>query len=170
MRLRIPREPLGRLRVRCKMAGEIRTNLVAARADARTDGGDNIFRIGSKPRCQGLDGDHGCACRGALPACVNGRNRSGSAIGEQNRHAVGCSYADGDGRVVADGDICFGPLVVRKGREAVFRLPFALRTRRRSAPDACARENRARRPGYSPDPASVSCHPRERLRVPARAC
>jgi hypothetical protein len=105
------------------MADEIGTDLVAAWADARTDGRDHIFRIRSKPRCQGPDGDHGCARRGALPASVNGRNGSGSAIDEENRHAVGRSHADGDGRIVADGDIGFGPVIVPGCWET--RIPFS---------------------------------------------
>ena len=36
---------------------------------------------------------------------MNGRNRASPPIGEQDRHAVGRLYADGDVWVVSDGDV-----------------------------------------------------------------
>ncbi len=103
------------------MSRESGPDLIAARTDARSDGGDEIFRIRSKPRCEIPDGDHGCACSGALPARVNGRNCAGSTVGQENGHAVGGAYAHRHGRIIGDGDICFGPIV---GRTREFLLCF----------------------------------------------
>jgi hypothetical protein len=117
MRIRVAREPVRCLRVRRKLAGEIGTDFVTARTDARTNRRDDVFRARAVSRRQCLNSDAHRTGGRPLPAGVNRRDGAGSAIGEENRHTVGHPNADGDSRIVGDRDICFGPVIVGAGSE-----------------------------------------------------
>ena len=64
-------------------------DVVAARADARPDGGDQPPGW-HRPLCShGADGGAGDVGRGAAPAGVHGADGAGDLVGQQDRHAVG---------------------------------------------------------------------------------
>ena len=93
------------------MIRKLAAHLVMTRTDAGTDRGDDIARARPVSRCQRANRDHRCASGSALPSCMHRRDGAGSAIGHENRNAIGRSDADSSERIVCHGDISLRPLV-----------------------------------------------------------
>ena len=73
-------KPVWRLGVSRKLLQQLRANHVAARADARPDGRDEVARAGAVRARERLDGGKRDAGRYPTPAGVHRRNGAGAAI------------------------------------------------------------------------------------------
>jgi hypothetical protein len=107
VRLLTAREPGRRFRVTREMASQIAAHLIAARTDARTDRGDDVFSARSIPRRQCAHSDDCRTSRCALPPGVNRRHCTGSAVGEEERNAVRCLDGEHKRAIIGHRDVRF---------------------------------------------------------------
>lgn len=106
-RLRIAREPRCGLWMRGEVAGEIGTDLIAARADARTNRSHDIGRHRAVVRRQRPNRHHHCTRSRTFPSGVNRCHRVRTAIRKQHRHAIGDSDTERNRGIVRYGNVGF---------------------------------------------------------------
>jgi len=111
------KEPGCCFRLKSELSWQFRTDDVTAWPDAGPGRRDEIGRTGSVTPLERAHRRGGRACRHASPAGMHRRDCAGAAIGQQERHAVGDAHCQTDRWVIADGDVRFGPLIVRSGLE-----------------------------------------------------
>ena len=81
---------------------ELAADLVAAGADARTDGHNQIVRPRAELSRQHV---HGRSCHSrsrAPPSGMNGGNGAALGVGKEQRNAVGGTNSDADARIIGD--------------------------------------------------------------------
>ena len=99
-------EEIGGVRkLREKIGGDFGADFVAAGADGRTDGGEEIFRFAAKMHAHVADGFGGDAAQGTAPAGVDGGDGTFFGIDQQNRDAVGGLDCEQQARTIGDGSV-----------------------------------------------------------------
>ena len=88
---------------------ELATNLVAADADARADGHNQIVRLRAKFPRQHVYGRNGHSRSGPPPAGMNGGNGAAFRVRKEQRSAVGRTDSDRNARIIGDKCVA-GPL------------------------------------------------------------
>lgn len=92
---------------------------VAAGANGRPDGGDDVLWSGSKSRGESADRARGGACARASPAGVDSSHRAVSAVRQQNRNAIGRANNHDVVWLTRKEDVCLrsAPARWRRGRD-----------------------------------------------------
>lgn len=105
VRLLIARKPGRCLRVTREMSGQVMAYLVAARTNARTDGGGDVFGARSISRPQCADGHDRRTSGRSPPAGVNCCHSAGSMVGEEDWNTVRYLHRERKRAIIGDGDI-----------------------------------------------------------------
>ena len=90
-----------------KFGDEVGGDFIATRANRRTDGGEEIGRLGAEFELHAADGFLGDAGEGAAPTSVNGADRAFFRIDEEYRHAIGGLDAEQKAGAVCGGSVTF---------------------------------------------------------------
>ena len=85
-----------------KRLHDLRAHLAAARSEARTNGGNEVGGVGPEPLPHGRDGGAGDVPPGAPPARMRGGDGAVSAVGKQDRSAIGNPHGNRHLGIVAD--------------------------------------------------------------------
>jgi hypothetical protein len=99
-------KPFGRIgKLRLKLDGDFGADFVAAAADGRADGGEQVSRIGSELHLHFPDGFDDDAGKRAAPSGVNGSHRALLGINEEDGNAISGLYAEEQSRAIRSGGI-----------------------------------------------------------------
>lgn len=98
----------------CKRIDEIRSHLIAARTDARSDRGDDVLRTRPEFAGHGVQRRNRGASRRTTPAGVYSGDSSRRTIDHQNRNTVRRADSDSDARDTGDENVCFRRLLRRR--------------------------------------------------------
>jgi hypothetical protein len=79
-----------------------------AHAQARSDCGDEVLRVGPELARHRRNSGTGCALHGSAPPGVHGADDPSPRIRDENRGAVRHPYGDHDIRIVAEDDVRLG--------------------------------------------------------------
>ena len=88
-----------------KRRAQLRTDLVAARADARAERRLDVRGPRAEPLLQRAHGVGRHACHGSAPPRVRGRHRAAHRVGQQQRDAVGYLHRYGHVGIVSGDDV-----------------------------------------------------------------
>lgn len=90
-----------------ELARDIRTDFVTARTDSRTDGSENIPRLGSEIVAQARERRPNDVSGGASPPRMNRSHGSRRAIDQENRKTVRRANRDSDAGRLCDERVTF---------------------------------------------------------------
>lgn len=98
----------------CKRVDEIRSHLIAARTDARSDRGDDVLRTRPEFARHGVQRRDRGASRRTAPAGMHSGNSSRRTIGHQDRNTVRRADSDSHTGDIGDENVCFRRLPRRR--------------------------------------------------------
>src|SRR5690348_4429348 len=101
--------------LRRELRDEFGADFVAARTDARTDGGKNVCRIGLEARVEFAGSFLKDARKRTAPPCVNGGHDTFFGIDEEDRNAVGSLNAEKKARSLRQRSVAFTRFLWRGG-------------------------------------------------------